>query len=268
MRDAKLPIDDRGLAYGDGLFETVLVRDGQPLLWDYHMARLDEGVERLSLPRPDFTAFDALPAQCGPGLQVLKLMLTRGSGGRGYRPPEPGELRWRWTASPFQPSPERWFEGVAVRCCELRLGIQPRLAGIKHLARLENVLARQEWQDDSIAEGLLCDSHGDLVEATTMNLIWLRRGRLETPLLDRSGVRGTLLSALDDAVELHWVREDLDTLLEADAAWLLNSVQGVWPIRRLDDACGNPLKQWPPAVDCAIQRIAHRRLGYPLNPGD
>jgi len=268
MRDAALPIDDRGLAYGDGLFETVLVRNGQPMLWNYHMARLEDGIERLSLPRPNFKAFDALPAQCGPGLKVLKLMVTRGSGGRGYRPPEAAGLRWRWTASTFQPTSQRWFEGVDVRCCELRLGIQPRLAGIKHLARLENVLARQEWQDDSIAEGLLCDSQDYLVEATAMNLVWSRQGRLETPLLDHSGVKGTLLSALDDAIDLHWVRERLDTLLEADAAWLINSVQGVWPIRRLVDSAGCVLKQWSLESNDTFRHAAHRQLGYPLNLGD
>lgn len=267
MRDATLPIDDRGLAYGDGLFETVLVRDGQPLLWDYHMARLERGIDRLALPRPDFAAFHGLPAQCGPGLRVLKLILTRGSGGRGYRPPEAPDLRWRWKDSPFKPSPGRWFEGVAVRCCELRLGIQPRLAGIKHLARLENVLARQEWQDDAIAEGVLCDSQGHLVEATAMNLVWRRAGRLETPLLDRCGVDGTLLSALDEVVDLDRVRVGLDTLLTADAAWLINSVQGVWPIRRLDDSAGNALKQWSLESNDTFRHAAHRQLGYPLNLG-
>lgn len=268
MHDAALPFDDRGLAYGDGLFETILVRDGKPLLWGYHMARLAEGIERLALPRPSANAFDALPTQCGPGLQVLKLMVTRGSGGRGYRPPETSELQWRWKASSFQPSPDRWRDGVAMRCCELRLGIQPRLAGIKHLARLENVLARHEWQDDSIAEGLLCDSDGNLVEATAMNLIWYREGRFETPLLDRCGVKGTLLSAVGDAIELHWMRTGLDTLLQADGAWLLNSVQGVWPIHRLDDARGQCLKQWSSAFDPSLQQLAHRCLGYPLNSGD
>lgn len=268
MRDAALPIDDRGFAYGDGLFETVLVRDGLPLLWDYHMARLAHGIERLSLPSPDFDAFRALPAQCGPGLHVLKLVVTRGSGGRGYRRPESAELRWRWTSSPFQPASSRWFDGITVRCCELRLGSQPRLAGIKHLARLENVLARQEWQDDAIAEGLLCDGQGALIEATAMNLIWRRNGCFETPLLDRCGVRGTLLSALDETLELHWVREGVDALLEADAVWLINSVQGVWPLRRLEDAAGQCLRQWQPEPDCLLRRSAHDWLGYPLTPGE
>ncbi|WP_110600104.1 aminodeoxychorismate lyase [Salinicola lusitanus] len=268
MRDTALPMDDRGLAYGDGVFETILVRDGRPQLWKQHMARLQAGIERLALPRPDLAAFEALPAQCGPGLKVLKLIVTRGSGGRGYRPPALAEPRWRWTVSAFQPIAERWFEGVNVRCCELRLGRQPRLAGIKHLARLENVLARQEWQDDAIAEGVLLDSEECLVEATAMNLVWRREGRLETPLLDRCGVDGTLLNALEAVVDIDRVRVGLDTLLAADAAWLINSVQGAWPIRRLDDSAGNCLRQWPLATSDAFRQAAHEQLGYPLSRSD
>lgn len=264
MRDAALPMDDRGFAYGDGLFETILVRDSRPLLWEAHLARLQRGCERLALPPIERRALEALPAQCGSGLQVLKIAVTRGSGGRGYCPPLPAEPRWCWSASPFTPRAERWFDGVEVRLCRLRLGVQPQLAGIKHLARLENVLARQEWSDDTIAEGLLCDSDGHLVEATAMNLIWRRHGRFETPLLDRCGVMGTLLATLDAHQPLHWVRVGIEALLEADAAWVINSVQGVWPLRRLDDPHGHCLRHWPAVADSPITSAAHTWLGYPL----
>lgn len=264
MRDAALPMDDRGLAYGDGLFETILVRDAEPLLWEAHLARLARGCERLGLPPVDRHVLETLPGRCGSGLKVLKIIVTRGSGGRGYRPPWPADVRWCWSVMPFSPQPERWFEGVDVRLCRLRLGIQPQLAGIKHLARLENVLARQEWNDDAIAEGLLCDSEDQLVEATAMNLIWRRQGRFETPLLDRCGVAGTLLSTLDAQQSLHWVRTGIDALLEAEAAWVLNSVQGVWPLRRLDDPHGSCLKRWRVSADNPLTQAAHAWLGYPL----
>ncbi|WP_431023647.1 aminodeoxychorismate lyase [Halomonas sp. H5] len=258
---APLPLDDRGLAYGDGLFETVLVRDGRPLLWEAHLARLARGCERLGFAMPE--GLEALPAQAGVGLKVLKLIVTRGGGGRGYLAPETPSPRLRWQLSDFVPRPERW-SGVRARHCALRLGIQPALAGLKHLNRLENVLARGEWSDPAIAEGLLCDSDGRLVEATCMNLVWRRGGRLETPDLSRCGVAGTLLAELGARHPIHRVRVGPEVLEEAEAVWLLNSVQGVWPLVRLDAADGRCLKRWSPgAVLGELPALAHPLLGYP-----
>ena len=110
-----MPFDDRGLAYGDGLFETVLVRDGRPLLWDYHVARLQRGCALLGIDAPADESLAALPAEAGPGLAVLKLIVTRGSGGRGYQAPAEPEPRLRWQLSAFEPRPEHWRHGVAVR---------------------------------------------------------------------------------------------------------------------------------------------------------
>src|SRR5699024_9614953 len=113
-----VPFDDRGLAYGDGLFETVLVRDGKALLWSEHLARLERGCAALALPPPPRSALNDLPARCGAGLAVLKLMVTRGSGGRGYAAPSASSPRLRWDARPFAPASERW-KGVRVRHCRL-----------------------------------------------------------------------------------------------------------------------------------------------------
>nr|WP_298059951.1 aminotransferase class IV [uncultured Halomonas sp.] len=158
----QVPFDDRGFAYGDGVFETVLLRAGAPVLWDYHTARLKRGCQRLGIPAPCQTSLDAT-WQGAPtaALEVLKLVITRGSGGRGYAEPDIVSPRLLSRRTPFQPLVSRWQQGVTVRLCNLRLGHQPCLAGIKHLNRLENVLARREWSDTSIAEGLLavCIQH-------------------------------------------------------------------------------------------------------------
>ncbi|SDL89444.1 4-amino-4-deoxychorismate lyase [Franzmannia pantelleriensis] len=259
-----LPLDDRGLAYGDGLFETVLLRDAQPLLWREHMARLQRGAERLDVELPAQDTLSELCAKAPPGLAVLKLIVTRGSGGRGYRPPAVPSPRLRWQVMSFAPQPARWHEGVRVRHCQLRLGRQPALAGIKHLNRLENVLARSEWQDDAIAEGLLCDSHGQLVEATCMNLFWLRQGRLETPSLSHCGVAGTLREALLSTLDITEVEVGPEQLLDAEAVWLGNSLQGVWPLTQLDNAAGECLRRW--SLDPRhrlLQDAGHALLGYP-----
>ncbi len=264
-----VPFDDRGLAYGDGLFETVLVRDGVATLWEAHMARLVRGGERLGIPVPSRSALDVLPARAGAGLWVLKLTLTRGSGGRGYRLPDMPAPRLRWRVIPFTPSPERWWQGIRVRHCRLALGIQPRLAGLKHLNRLENVMARAEWQDPEIAEGLLCDSEGRLVEATSMNLFWQREGRLETPGLARCGVAGTLRDALCRRLGIEEVDAGPETLESAEAVWLGNAVQGLWPVRRLDDDQGQKLADWRIGrLHRALQAEAHALLGYPCHDDD
>ncbi|MGC3873062.1 aminodeoxychorismate lyase [Halomonas sp. GXIMD04776] len=264
MGDETVPIDDRGFAYGDGLFETVLIRDGEPLLWPEHLERLARGCERLGIPMPTRETLDALPARAEPGLWLLKIILTRGSGGRGYCPPASPEPRLYWQLSSFAPQGERWQEGVRVRLCELRLGLQPHLAGLKHLNRLENVLARQEWCDEGIVEGLLCDSDGALVEGTCMNLFWLRDGRLETPCLDRCGVAGTLRAALLASQSIEEVSSPVETLYAVDALWLGNSVQGLWPVTQLEDSTGTIIMQWTLSdAHRTLQSAAHGLLGYP-----
>lgn len=257
------PLDDRGAAYGDGLFETILIRDGCPLLWDEHLARLARGCHVLGIPMPAEHDL-ALPlAEAGAGLEVLKLMLTRGSGGRGYRPPAAPAPRLRWRLASFTPNRSHWRLGVRVRHCRLRLAGQPILAGIKHLNRLENVLARSEWNDDAIAEGVLSDDAGRLVEATAMNLFWQRAGRLETPNLGRCGVAGTLREALISRLEIYEVDAEEEVLAQADAVWLGNSLQGVWPVVRLDDATGGVRRRWTLGrLHRSFQAEAHGLLGY------
>lgn len=258
------PLDDRGAAYGDGLFETVLLRDARPLLWDEHLARMARGCHVLGIPMPAEHELAAPLAEAGPGVAVLKLTLTRGSGGRGYRPPSAPEPRLRWQLAAFAPAESRWQQGVRARFCRLRLGIQPALAGLKHLNRLENVLARAEWDDERVVEGLLCDSEGRLVEATAMNLFWQRAGRLETPRLHRCGVAGTLREALMERLPIAEVDVGPEVLVEAEAVWLGNSVQGVWPLVRLDDASGTERRRWSlTPIHRAFQAEAHRLLGYP-----
>lgn len=264
MREqASWPLDDRGAAYGDGLFETILLRDGRPLLWDEHLARLARGCHVLGIPMPAEHDL-ALPlAEAGSGLEVLKLTLTRGSGGRGYCPPATPEPRLRWQLASFTPAESRWRKGVRIRHCRLRLACQPVLAGIKHLNRLENVLARAEWDDDAIAEGVLSDDSGRLIEATAMNLYWLRAGRLETPSLARCGVAGTLREALISRGEIQEVEAGEEALVQADAVWLGNSVQGVWPVVRLDDVMGRALRRWTLGRQHrSFQAEAHCLLGY------
>ncbi|NYS59163.1 aminodeoxychorismate lyase [Vreelandella salicampi] len=262
-----LPFDDRGFAYGDGVFETVLLREGEPVLWDYHRARLHRGCEVLGIQTPSDAALDATwqAAEQGEALpqhEVLKIVVTHGSGGRGYAPPPTPAPRLLSHRMPFTPNFSRGYKGVHVCICDLRLAHQPRLAGIKHLNRLENVLARREWQRDDIAEGLLADQQGNLVEATSMNLFWQQDGVVWTPPLEQCGVAGTLREALLSLQLIVVASLPLRELHCVEQLWVGNSVQGIWPVVALVTPDGQVQKRWPLPTNDVFQAAGHRLLGF------
>lgn len=255
---ASIAADDRGLNYGDGLFETLRIHGGQPLWWEAHWERLCHGAQVLGIATPDPTA---VLAACRPlltlrGDGVLKLLLTRGSGGRGYAPPEPAQPQMWVSLHPLPPPLPAG--GLHLRWCTLRLGIQPLLAGIKHCNRLEQVLARAECSDPAIHEGLLCDALGAPTCATAANLFVLRDGRWLTPLLDHAGVAGICrqwLLAHGIGHECRLRREDVD---DADAIFLCNAVRGILPVARLDSRVFAP----HPEVRHVAHLLAHAEPAF------
>jgi len=234
---------DRGLQYGDGVFTTLTVSQGLPLFLPRHLKRLHSDATRLGIPIPAPSILEAEARRLSSlhPYSVLKIILTRGAGGRGYRSPNSASGTRILSAHPIPDYPQQLKEqGVKARFCAGRLGLNPRLAGIKHLNRLEQVLARAEWQDEEIREGLVLDYEGFLVEGVMSNVFLIRQGRLLTPLLDRCGVagvmRGLVLEAARDlgieAIEARLTHLDAET---ADELFLTNSVVGIWPVSQLDD---------------------------------
>ncbi|MFJ4066513.1 aminodeoxychorismate lyase [Pseudomonas sp. NPDC089996] len=231
-------LQNRGLAYGDGLFETIAVRGGRPSLLDGHLARLALGCQRLmidadlSLVRDEILRF---ASQLGDG--VAKLVLTRGDSQRGYAPVAGVAPRRILQGSPLPSYPVEHAElGVQLFPCQTRLGEQPLLAGLKHLNRLEQVLARAEWQGSEHAEGLMRDGQGRVVEGVYSNLFLVRDGVLLTADLSRCGVAGVMRGALLEqakrlgmAVQVRDIA--FDELQQADEVFVCNSVYGVWPVR-------------------------------------
>lgn len=231
--------DDRGLAYGDGVFETVLVHQGQPVWWREHWERLLRGARVLGLPVPDEMQ---VRRECDSLLSdarraVLKIILTRGSGGRGYRAPE-DPMPTVILSSHEAPPP--LHEPITLRWCQTPLAIQPALAGIKHLNRLEQVLARAEWNDPQIADGIMCDTEDRVISATSANIFALIGGRWLTPGVQRCGIAGIarawVLANVRNSAEA-----DLNSaeISRADALFLCNAVRGILPVRRLG------LREWP-----------------------
>jgi 4-amino-4-deoxychorismate lyase len=257
-------ISDRGLQYGDGLFETIAIRNNSPLFFQEHLQRLAEGCSRLKIPQPDLQVLSSEAQQlCQQNSEaVLKIIITRGSGGRGYKQPETLSPTRILSLHPFPIFPKDYpLHGIHARFCQTPLGITPALAGIKHLNRLEQVLARAEWQDDDIQEGLMQDVNGNLIEGTMSNLFWVKNGQLFTPALVNSGVAGIIRKLVIMLSSQHGmsVQEQNLTqtqLLAADEIFVCNSIIGIWPVIRLanhDFAIGPKTRQ----IQIWLDELAH-----------
>ena len=173
-----IEISDRGFQYGDGLFETIKVINGQPVFLDRHIERLDTGCRRLYIPFPgaELLTLEAQKLCQYSNKAVLKLILTRGSGGRGYRQPEVIQTTRVLSLHPFPDYPDSYNEqGITARFCNTCLGLNPALAGIKHLNRLEQILARAEWADSDIQEGIMMDMDEHVIEGTMTNLFLYKK---------------------------------------------------------------------------------------------
>jgi 4-amino-4-deoxychorismate lyase len=233
---------DRGLLYGDGVFETFAVEDGQPRFWLRHLARLAVGCNRLGIALPEEKRLleESRSLISGVDRRALKIIVTRGCGGRGYRPSSSAAPTRIIQLHPWPDYPESCREsGVRVRLCRQRLAHNPALAGIKHLNRLEQVIARGEWNDPVIMEGLLLDAEDRLVEGTMSNLFLIRDRVLMTPELGRCGVAGILRTVVMELaagipMPVQVRALGLGDLREADEVFLTNSLIGIWPVIAID----------------------------------
>ena len=259
-----LNLQNRGLAYGDGLFETIAVRAGRPSLLERHLDRLAKGCQRLAIEidlpliRDELIRFASL---LGEG--VAKLIITRGDSPRGYAPAVGAVARRILQGGPLPAYPAANGEqGVRLFACQTRLAEQPLLAGLKHLNRLEQVMARAEWQGTEYAEGLMQDTQGRLIEGVYSNLMLVRDGVLLTADLRRCGVAGVMRAALLEqapALGIPVLVRDLERvdLEHADEVMLCNSVYGIWPVQ----AYAGSNRNWPPGpLTRKLQAVARTLL--------
>ena len=252
-----IPADDRGFQYGDGLFETALLVNGRVRFLDDHCQRLFAGCARLGIAPPDRQVLLSEVAQVTSGADrgVVKIIVTRGAGGRGYRPGGPMSSNRVVALHPFSPTPQA---PLRLRWCDIRLGRNAHLAGMKHLNRLEQVLAQSEWREGEVDEGLMLDTEGEVVCATSANLFVVRDNALVTPDLRYCGVRGVLRAqVIKTAVKLKiavseeplWPH-DLKT---ASEVFITNAVRGIRSVASLDSM------QWS-ASDVATRLASELRL--------
>lgn len=237
-----LALTDRAIHYGDGAFETIALRNGQLELWPEHVARLQASCQRLgfSAPQPLRLLHEVQQLSHGASQAVIKIIVTRGEGGRGYRPPATPNPNRIVAIYPWPEYPPHYGQaGVNLRVCQTRLGINPSLAGIKHLNRLEQVLARAEWDSPEIAEGLMLDVAGHVVEGTQTNLFFVEGGVLFTPDLSNCGVagimRGVILElAANSSIPTQIGHYSMDRLKSAAEVFISNSIIGLWPVARIE----------------------------------
>ncbi len=234
-----LPIEDRGFQYGDGVFESALLARGRVRFLDQHLRRLALGCERLGITPPDAGTLRSDVQRLGGSAEraVLKIVVTRGIGPRGYRPSARSKTTRVVALYPAPPPPA--FTGLALRWCETRLGRNPRLAGIKHLNRLEQVLAQAEWADETIVDGLMLDTEGELVSGTANNVFLVRDGALATPDLRFCGVLGIMRG------EVLRVARELGITVSEEPLWphdvaaaseifITNSIRGIRSVAQLE----------------------------------
>ncbi|HDW8578162.1 TPA: aminodeoxychorismate lyase [Escherichia coli] len=239
----KLPVCDRSIQFGDGCFTTALINRGQVVLMTAHLTRLREACSRLSIPYSDWSVLEdemqSLARQAEHG--VLKVIITRGSGGRGYSIAHceaPGRIL---SVSTCPEHYTRWRrEGITLALSPVRLGRNPHLAGIKHLNRLEQVLIRSHLEQTNADEALVLDSEGWVTECCAANLFWRKGNVVYTPRLDQAGVNGIMRQfcirlLAQSSYQLVEVQASLEEALQADEMVICNALMPVIPVR----ACGD-----------------------------
>ncbi|MGB4811106.1 MAG: aminodeoxychorismate lyase [Methylophilaceae bacterium] len=239
---------DRGFAYGDGVFRTMMMRNGLPLQWPLHYQKLVADCAAIGIVCPSaellmsdfqqlFTLDDIEEHRQG----VAKIIITRGEGERGYKLPaiiSPTRVVMK-TAMPQYASTAAKI-GVTVHVCKTRLAHNVKLAGVKHLNRLENVLARMEWSNDAIFDGLLLDDQDNVIECTMSNIFARFDQKLMTPDLSQCGVAGVtrqriigLAPMLNLQVEVTSL--PLKRLLIADEVLICNSLMGAFQVVEIEN---------------------------------
>ncbi len=232
-----ISVEDRGLLYGDGLFETILCQRGRPVLFDEHMRRLQMGCKKLDICMLEKDLVLAELSECAQQSDcIIKIIITRGVRARGYQydPNDQTSTRVVYRNELTDIPLHNYTSGIRLQLCRHRLPSNSALAGLKHLNRLDQVIARSEWTQ-GFAEGITLDQEGHVIEGTMSNVFFEAEGKWITPQLDRAGVEGVMRNfILQNADKFSMQCEQsavtLQQLLAADAIFVCNSVIGVWPV--------------------------------------
>lgn len=237
VKNSTISAYDRGLNYGDGFFTTAKVVNGQVEHWSHHKARLIECATRLGFPLVDIAELEAHIAKsiAEHTLCVLKIVITRGAGGRGYGLPQTCNVTVLLSVLEYPQNYSRLVnEGISLNISPIKLAAQPLLAGLKTLNRLEQVLIKKALQTQPCDDVLVLDYNNNVIEASAANIIAIKQNKLFTPSLNECGIKGVYLQSLCDKLAVDFKCVSIADLLEADAVFICNSLMGVVPINRLE----------------------------------
>ncbi|MBH71848.1 MAG: aminodeoxychorismate lyase [Pelagibacteraceae bacterium] len=240
---SKINIKDRAVQYGDGVFETIAVKENLLEFWKDHYQRLKKGCKILKIKCPSELL---LKKEINKFLKkekkkkfILKIIISRGEGGRGYCPPKNaiptrilGSYNW-----PVYPE-ANYKKGVKIGICKLRISSQPYLSEIKHLNRLEQIIARSEWKTKNISESLMLDFNENIIEGTMSNIFGVKKNVFYTPIVKFSGVEGIMrkliLKLLKEKKKKYKIKKiKLNELLNFEEVFICNSIFGIWPVRQI-----------------------------------
>ena len=237
-----LAITDRATQYGDGCFTTMLVEQQCVQLWSLHLARFEISLQRLAIAAPDwqqvYTEVMAL-ALLYPYRGGIKILVSRGSGGRGYSPTGCSDTQVIISHFEWPSHYQQWQQqGIILGVCQQRMGNSPMLAGMKHLNRLEQVLLKQEIETAGWVDAIVLDCNDRVIETSVANLFWRQGNTVYTPALQRAGVAGVMrqhvLDILDKLNYDYQVGDfDLDALLAADEVFITNALMALVPVNQI-----------------------------------
>ncbi|MBL1417251.1 MAG: aminodeoxychorismate lyase [Moritella sp.] len=238
-------IADRGFNFGDGHFTTIKMAAGQALLLDLHLARLQQACAVLAITFDQWDELVAAITQQALVLQdgVLKVMITRGEGGRGYGyaygTTGCSNANWYLQHRPIPPTYSEWAKsGIELMLCDYQQTVNPALAGLKTLNRLDQVMIKQELDAHNMADGLVCSTDGYVIETSVANVFWVKAGKVYTPSTKRSGVEGVMKTHISNVlnslgIEIESGDYTVADVLAADEVFITNSVMELVSVKRI-----------------------------------
>lgn len=257
-----LPVNDRGLAYGDGVFETILIVRGEMPLWPLHHDRLLKGLLKLNISlesqriRQVIDKVLEIASSAPEDLLVLKLTVTRGQSSRGYQVDPSASSTVITQLAPVALDTDK-YNGIHVHLCQQTLGATT-WGGLKTLNQLAYVLATQERLHTDFDEGLLFSDKGELIEATSRNVFIVKGDKIITPIIVDRGVAGVMRQTIMDKLAVQIGVQVLEQsvsksdLFSADEIFLVNSITGIWPVIQCEE------KRWSVGpVTRSLQAMCH-----------